>query len=69
MGGHEVHVFRGGKLRSANEVPFVLPVGVVGAEDHFALAQVLQGLFDGVVLKHGRLLSWLKSHSELRILW
>ena len=69
MGGHEVHVFRGGKLRSANEVPLVLPVGVVGAEDHFALAQVLQGLFDGVVLKHGRLLSWLKSHSELRILW
>ena len=33
--------------------PLVLPVGVVGAEDHLALAQVLQGLFNGVVLKHG----------------
>ena len=69
VGGHEVHVLRGGKLCRADEIPLVLPVGVVGAEDHFALAQVLQGLFDGVVLKHGRLLSWLKSHSELRILW
>ena len=53
MGGHEVDVLRGGKLCRADEVPLVLPVGVVGAEDHLALAQVLQGLFNGVVLKHG----------------
>ena len=33
--------------------PSFSPVGVVGAEDHLALAQVLQGLFNGVVLKHG----------------
>jgi len=53
VGGHEVDVLRGGKLCRADEVPLVLPVGVVGAEDHLALAQVLQGLFNGVVLKHG----------------
>ena len=64
VGGHEVHVFGGGKLGCADEVAFVFPVGVVGAEDHASLAQVFQSFFDGVVLKHSRvLLSMVNSRS------
>ena len=64
VGGHEVHVFGGGKLGCADEVALVFPVGVVGAEDHASLAQVFQSFFDGIVLKHSRvLLSMVNSRS------
>ena len=41
VGGHEVDVLCGGELCGTDEVPLVFPVGVVGAEDELAVAQVL----------------------------
>ena len=52
VGGHEVDVLRGGKLRRADEVPFVLSFRVIGDQDQLALSQILQGFRNGIELDH-----------------
>ena len=52
VGGHEVDVLRGGKLRRADEVPFVLSFRVIGDQDQLALSQILQSLRNGIELDH-----------------
>ena len=48
---HEVHVLGGGELRCADEIAFVLAVGVVGAQNDLARAQIIQRLFDRAELE------------------
>ena len=52
VGRHEVYVFRGGKLRRADEVPLIFPVRVVSGQDQPARPQVGKCLVDGVELIH-----------------
>lgn len=48
VGCHEIDVFQRGELRGANQVAFVLAVGVVRHDDDFPGAQVGDGFFDGI---------------------
>ena len=51
MGRHEVHVLRGGVLRRTDQVSFILPIRIVGAENQFSGSQRLQRFFHCVVFK------------------
>ena len=62
VGSHEVDLLGGDGLGRADQIPLVLPIRVVGTQDHAALPQLLQGLFNGAVWKH-RDTSSIKSRS------
>jgi hypothetical protein len=45
--GHEVDGFGGHLFRRHGQVPFVFPVFIVDEDDHFAIADIFDGLVDG----------------------
>ena len=45
---HKVYIFCGGKFCRTDEITFIFSVRVVGTEDDLSLAQILQGLFNGI---------------------